>query len=73
MVNTVGHTIKRCKQPIAAEGDAGNGGFDNGGFDPIPEPVASSGDWDTGATTSGNWDTGTATGAVTGAATGVAW
>ena len=65
MVNTVGHTIKRCKQPVAAEGDTGNGGVDNGGFDPITELVASGGDWDTGATASSNWDAG--------AATGVAW
>ena len=66
MANTVGHTIKRCKQPAAADGAAGNGGFDNAGFDPVPENVASGGEWETGATGGGDWDTGAA-------ATGVAW
>lgn len=65
MINTVGHTIKRCKEPLAADGGAGNGEFGKVGFDPILEQVASGGDWDTGATTGGDWDVG--------ATTGVAW
>ncbi|KAL9116846.1 MAG: hypothetical protein Q9187_006624, partial [Circinaria calcarea] len=65
-VTAMGHTIKRCKQPAAADGGAGNSGFDNAGFEPVSETVASGGEWETGATGSGDWDTGAV-------ATGVAW
>lgn len=29
---SVGHTVKRCKQPIPEGGGAGNAGFGDGGF-----------------------------------------
>ena len=58
----VGHTIKRCKQPIAADGDGGDGGFGGsgeGGETTMSGVTAPNGDWDTApvATPTGNWDT----------------
>ena len=62
----MGHTIKRCKEPIAAEQNGADGGFggpeDGGGFDAPPVSNGSVGGWETApvapvATNGGGWDT----------------
>ena len=53
---TVGHTVKRCKEPIKEEEDAGgDGGFGNGGFDTPAFTNNDAGEFDAGQP-AGDWD-----------------
>ena len=68
LIRSVGHTIKRCKQPIVADGGFGDsGGFDTAtGADDWNKPATNAGDdwntpaadgqddWNTPAAASGN-------------------
>ena len=59
----MGHTVKRCKKPIAADGGFGDsGGFDTGPATKTSEwdsgaPAAGGDDWNTPATGTNDWDT----------------
>lgn len=49
----MGHTIKRCKEPIKEDENAPTGGQEGQGFGAADASAGAGGDWNAGTTTNG--------------------